>query len=161
MNSLYVNNFALGRDDSVRKLYSNCHNSTMASLVKRDVSHLGINFDYVEDVKIMKLDDYVQKNNIASIDFIKIDVEGFEYDVLHGAKNALKNGIIKNIQFEFGECNIDTKVFFKDLYNLLTEYGFSMYRILPSGYLYKINGYNEHLECFVCANYFCTKERDI
>lgn len=41
-------------------------------------------------VPLFSVDDYVQKINIKSIDFIKIDVEGGELDVLKGAVGAIE-----------------------------------------------------------------------
>ena len=40
-------------------------------------------------VKCRKLDSFVYKNNITKIDFIKIDVEGSEFDVLKGSIKSL------------------------------------------------------------------------
>ncbi len=43
-----------------------------------------------KEIQIETLDNFVQKQGISRIDFIKMDVEGFEYFVLQGGKNALK-----------------------------------------------------------------------
>lgn len=43
-----------------------------------------------ETIYLMRLDDYVKKNKIEKIDFIKIDVDGYEYEVLKGAKEILE-----------------------------------------------------------------------
>ena len=37
------------------------------------------------------LDSYVERNNIKKINLIKIDVDGFEYKIMKGAKQTLKN----------------------------------------------------------------------
>jgi FkbM family methyltransferase len=46
------------------------------------------------------LDEFIEKNNIARIDILKIDVQGAETRVLDGAKNALKDGRIALIYSE-------------------------------------------------------------
>jgi FkbM family methyltransferase len=48
-------------------------------------------------VKIICLDDWIRSNNINQINLIKIDVEGFELEVLKGAEKTLKS--IKPILF--------------------------------------------------------------
>jgi FkbM family methyltransferase len=46
------------------------------------------------------LDDFVQSRQIENIDVLKIDVEGFELEVLKGSKRLLNSGAIKMIIFE-------------------------------------------------------------
>jgi FkbM family methyltransferase len=43
------------------------------------------------DVAVTTIDNFVQEKNINRLDFIKIDVEGAEYDTLQGAVHTLKN----------------------------------------------------------------------
>lgn len=52
-------------------------------------------------VKTVSLDAYCQRNNISKIDVLKIDVQGFEIEVLHGCRYLIKNRAIDNIIFEF------------------------------------------------------------
>ena len=70
------------------------------------------------------LDSFLKKNKIKSIDILKIDVEGSEYELLKGAKNALKKEKIKIILTEI----IDKKNLYaqkeKKILNLLKERNF-------------------------------------
>ncbi len=43
-----------------------------------------------ETVEQIKLDDFIKKNNIKKIDFIKVDIEGAERYFLEGAKETIK-----------------------------------------------------------------------
>lgn len=48
------------------------------------------------EVEVQTLDSFVSQHSINYIDYLKIDVEGSEYEVLEGAKNTLpKIGVIK------------------------------------------------------------------
>lgn len=49
-------------------------------------------------LRVETLDSYVQKTGIQRIDFLKVDVEGFDFKVLLGAKKALK--ITRFLQYE-------------------------------------------------------------
>lgn len=43
------------------------------------------------EVRIVSLDNFVKKNRIEKVDFIKADIEGFERNMLRGAKETLRN----------------------------------------------------------------------
>ena len=55
-----------------------------------------------EVVKETTLDAYCKKNNIKRIDLLKIDTEGFELNVLEGAKEMIKENGISMIYAEVG-----------------------------------------------------------
>lgn len=57
---------------------------------------------YLNTIKVQTLtvDQFSKDNNIDRIDFMKIDVEGFEFEVLKGASEMLASGNIKLILFE-------------------------------------------------------------
>jgi len=70
------------------------------------------------------LDSFLKKNKIKSIEILKIDIEGSEYDLLKGAKTALKKNKIKIILIEI----IDKKNLYdkkeKKIFNLLKKRNF-------------------------------------
>jgi len=152
-DKVILNNKGLGKEAGTFPFYTNSPCSGVASLTKRNLDHLGIDFDYSEDVLIDTLDEYCLANNIKEIDLLKLDVEGHELDVLQGSKEMLKRKMIKMVSFEFGGCNIDTRTFLRDFYYLLNEFDYSLYRITPSGYFYPLNKYSEKLEQFRTTNF--------
>ena len=54
-------------------------------------------------VQTITIDSFLKKNKIKSIDILKIDIEGSEYELLLGAKNSLKKNRVKIILVEIIE----------------------------------------------------------
>ena len=89
------------------------------------------------------LDEFCSNYKIDCIDFLKIDTEGHEIDVLKGGLQMINEGKIKIIQFEFNEMNIISRVFLKDFYHILKDYRIyrlSEKRLIP---LFQYNSTNE------------------
>jgi len=148
-------NFGLGSKDADMTLFSNNKRSGLSSLYQRNLEHVDMKMDHVESVKIKSLDSFCDEHNIPRINFLKIDVEGYEMEVLSGSKNRLNSGAIDFIQFEFGGCNIDSRTYFKDFYYLLKD-KYKIYRIVKDG-LYPIDKYKEIYEAFNTTNYLAEK----
>ncbi len=71
----------------------------------------GLSYHSVDtaEIELVRGDDFMEQQGIESIDLLKLDLEGAEYDALLGFENALKKGKIRMVQFEFGYINITTK----------------------------------------------------
>ncbi len=109
-------------------IYLSDLNSQHASLYKEVFSDLHKDKNITSlKIELDSLDDFCIKNNINKIDFLKIDTEGHEFDVLKGSIKMINKGKIKIIQFEFNEMNIISRVFLKDFYQLLKNY--KIYRL--------------------------------
>lgn len=106
-----------------------------------------------EEVELDTIDHYCRENNIFNIQLLKLDVEGNEFSCLKGAKGMLKDHLISNIQFEFGNSNIHSRVFFKDIFDLLDGFDYDIYRLVKNG-LVPIRKYHHSLEIFYTTNYF-------
>jgi FkbM family methyltransferase len=89
-------------------------------------------------VKLETLDN-VLREMADRICFVKIDVEGYEFNVLRGATDLLAMKSLKGILLEFNAMNVDARVFFKDFRGLLPS--FQPYRILPGGRLLRLKAY--------------------
>lgn len=150
--NVVLNNFGISDERGKGVLYYDMETSGLASLYKRQLDYFKIDFSKSEKVQIETLDGYCEKNHIEKIDFLKLDIEGNEWNALQGGQKLLGKGCIGAIQIEFGGCNIDSRTYFRDFWNLLHE-DYSAYRILKDG-LWEITNYTERLECFCNTNYF-------
>ena len=61
-----------------------------------------------ENVNVISLDIFCKNNNIKKIDLIKIDVEGFEKEVIEGGYKTIQDIKPKYIQIEYGLHQIFT-----------------------------------------------------
>jgi len=85
-----------------------------------------------EPVSVMRVSDIVSAYSIQQIDFIKIDTEGYEFEVIKGFGDSRP----KFIQFEFNIYHLYRKYTLLDITLLLPRYRF--YRLLPHD-IVKIN----------------------
>jgi FkbM family methyltransferase len=99
-------------------------------------------------VRLVKGDQYMVENKVKYIDFLKIDIEGMEYDALIGFLANLKSNTIQAIQFEYGEFNIHSEKMLKHFYELLTEYHIG--KLYPNHI--EFQGWHHDLENFKPAN---------
>jgi len=66
---------------------------------------------------------------------------------------------IKLIQFEFGEPNIGSRIFFKDFWEMLTD-NFKIFRYTHFDQLIEVKQYSEYEEFFRFTNYLAVN-RDL
>jgi FkbM family methyltransferase len=141
----------MGGSNSEMRLFSNEKKSGLSSVYNRRLDHLNISLEDSEWITILTIDGFCHEKNIQYIDFLKLDVEGHEFEILNGAREMLQGKKIRFIQFEFGGCNIDSRTFFQDFFYLLTPC-YNLYRIVQDG-LYPINRYKEIYEVFTTTNF--------
>ena len=99
-----------------------------------------------EEIEAVRLDDYVQNQEIDKIDLVKIDVEGAEIDVINGMKNILREKkpiLILELVNELQKLkNMTTSDFKKMMHN---QFKYSSYIINDKGYLNNVSMDLEHL----------------
>ena len=123
---------ALGAEDGEVQMTGPLDFLGMASVVKRDLSSVGLATSPVATATMTRLDTFCNAHAIDRIDLLKIDTEGHELAVLKGAEGMLETSAIKAVQFEFGGTDIDSRVFLRDFLRLLSP-NYTLYRVLRDG----------------------------
>lgn len=113
-----------------------------------------------ETVRLRTLDSYCQELGIEVVDYLKIDVEGHELEVLKGGKRVLEQEEVRIIQFEYVGANIDARVLLKDIFEFLQGFGYAFYKIFPKE-LRRVDSYDQRLENFQYQNWIAAKGDDL
>ena len=129
---IVLENTALGAEDKIVefKQFQESSSSTIKKIDKESKYYKRkfrlINFLNNEQIykklqiKIFKLKDYIEKNNIEKIDFMKIDTEGYEFEILLGLESKIQ--LVNIIMFEHHFDNMIKKGYtFTDMNRLLTK----------------------------------------
>jgi FkbM family methyltransferase len=109
-------------------------------------------------IELVRGDDFMNENNIDFIDFLKLDIEGAEYDALTGFENCIKNSKVKAIQFEYGYINITTKKLLIDFYNFFEANDYIVGKIFPK--IVEFRKYNFIYEDFIGPNFIAVKKTE-
>jgi FkbM family methyltransferase len=114
-----INQIAISNKNGEAEFYFSPTNPAENSLVKAS--------DHVTKVPLMTLGEFFQRNNIQSVDLMKIDCEGSEYDLLYGAGDNLAK--VKKMVMEIHEPSyfgLSGKYTIADLIIYLEQKGFQV-----------------------------------
>ena len=121
-----MNGYCIGNIDGDIDIFIPQFSVGLSSVINRPVfNSLNQEINKI-NVKCIKLDTYCKENNIDTIDFIKIDVEGAEKLVFEGAINLLENKKIKCGIFEVGQTLYDAGTSGQEICDMLISYGYSI-----------------------------------
>ena len=140
LKNLYYNEIALCNKNGIENYNYNkffeSAGSSLSNIVKNDAKwnfsrKLIFKFLFINTENFIKykvptitLDNFVKKNKIKSIDILKIDIEGSEYELLKGSKNTLKLNKIKIILVEIIDKKNNYPKKEKQILNLLKKRNF-------------------------------------
>jgi FkbM family methyltransferase len=144
---------AMGRNPGMATLYSNDDGSPLASLYPHEQNGYpgvlrDVRLDTTIEVKVDTVDEFISRNEIASVEIMKIDTEGHEMDVMRGAAQSIHVGKIKLILFEFGMHDVESRHFFRDFWQFLTGRLYKMYFVDRDGKIHPIPRYEYRWERF-------------
>ena len=106
--NINVYNYAIGEKNEEKEIFINkidltntlsqINKNSLYLKIKNFISGKSNNTNNLKKVKVISLDNFCKINEIKKIDFLKIDVEGYEYKVLLGARDIIKN--VKYVMLE-------------------------------------------------------------
>jgi FkbM family methyltransferase len=134
-----LENVALGPEQCTKTMYCETANQAMSCSLLKPQKHLDyyphIKFESEKIINQNTLDNYVQEKNVNLnvYNFINMDVQGYELEVLKGSHNTLKlvDHIMTEINFEhlYENC-----VLADDLDSFLNQFGFKRLFTAPTEY---------------------------
>ena len=133
---IIVSNKAISNFNKVKKFLINKHDLT-SSLTPLNESNIYLKFKSLlfggnsmvvgsYNVKTIKLDDFITRNKVKSVDLLKIDTEGHEYQVLFGLGKQINK--VKAILIEFHNDKIYKKYDSKKIHRYLVKNNFELKR---------------------------------
>jgi FkbM family methyltransferase len=143
-------NVALGRATGEAQLFRFASDETNSLLQKAAGAE-----SYVADagalreagsvaVAVTTLDRLCEEQGVARIDLLKLDTQGYELEILHGAQRMLAAGAVGLIYAEV--CFVrsyQNQPLFQDVYSFLYERGYRLVALYESGFLthcYQVGG---------------------
>jgi len=107
---------------------------------------------------VMRGDEFLAREGIREVDFLKLDVEGAEHLVLRGLEELLRERRVRLVQFEYGRVNILTRFLLKDFYELFGGYGYLVGKLYPNHV--DLRDYDLADEDFLGPNYLACRPDD-
>jgi FkbM family methyltransferase len=127
---------ALGAAPGAARLRVHGAMSGLNTLAAQDVVWNGklLRADNIIEVPVTTLDAHAGAENLDRIDFLKIDVEGFELSVIRGARGLLRSGRVVRLLLEIGDltrtsAGVDPMEILAELESL----DYQLHRITPEG----------------------------
>lgn len=147
-------NCGVGKANEQKEIYisANSDASALASSMREIAAHY-LKADNVEKkiMEVVRLDSFFCEHKIEHVDFLKIDTEGFELDVLQGCGEYLTPSKIRMVQFEFNHTHVYRRQFLKDFHDLLHPKGYRLLRLSKNRW-HPLTPYNPEFEIFKYQN---------
>lgn len=154
----HLNNFGLGSVKEIRTLYKDSEITGSATLIKRKLQE---DMNIAEEVEIRDLPGYLYDKEISDIDFIKIDVEGWEYPIVTTLMPLLEKSKVDYIQFEITVNTIENGFNVSDFLDIFGKNNYKVFIVSPSGSLNFISSRDDLAHIYLSTNYLAISENAI
>ena len=123
LDNFYSHNFALGEENTKTKIF--LQSASVIHSLRDDLNKPSAEDTKSEDIEVKTIDYVINEVKTASMDLLKIDVEGYEIQVLEGARQSL---VEKKINFLYLETGLDDRFnSFQTLLDFLYPVGYLPY----------------------------------
>jgi FkbM family methyltransferase len=144
-NNIEILPVAVGNDHGFYSYYpaAKLGNQGVGSLIPDDKGDIRT-LEPVQ-VKMVRLNDFCEERGIKKVDFIKIDVEGFEFEVLKGSGNILSNNPNVLLMVELANENLKAMgTETNDIKQFMLDMKFRMYTATGRGRLRQVSMNEDH-----------------
>ncbi|MEP6260728.1 MAG: FkbM family methyltransferase [Gillisia sp.] len=144
VKNLNIWNYEVGSSTKSLILNENT-NQNMSSFLEIGKDGWG-SIEHKTPVPVITIDEFCEKQKITKIDVLKIDTQGFEFEVLKGTQKSMKENRIGLLYFEvtFIDMYKDLPLF-GELYNFAVNNGFELVAIYPIIYKKNLAGWTDVL----------------
>ncbi|AGA31107.1 FkbM family methyltransferase [Singulisphaera acidiphila] len=144
LNNLAINNLAavkvfpsaVGEALGTARLRVHREMSGLNTLADQEITwnRKPLSADEIIEVAITTLDAHAEAEGLDQIDFLKIDVEGFELGVIRGARGLLREKRVARIMLEVGDVTCDNAgIAPMEVLDELWSLGYQLHEISPNG----------------------------
>jgi FkbM family methyltransferase len=147
----HLHSLALAAHDGLLTLYADPRHSghtTAVAGVQPGVH--GLAQPELLELPAQRLDNFCAAMGVTAIDLLKLDVEGYEQQVLVGAQGLLAAAAIACIQLEYGRANLFSRTFIHD-YLRLYGASYRLGKLYPRGVIW-YEGYCAELDDLLGPN---------
>jgi FkbM family methyltransferase len=152
-----LNNFAMGDTVSSAEIFYDASGGSNSLFPQRYGGETYAS-ENVERVQISTIDRYCAEHGIEYVDFIKMDIEGYEPAAIRGAKDMMRAGKIGVIQFEYSYVFLDAGTSLLQLMKVVNEINpdYEFHKIYPDG-VRPVRTYRHTLDNFKTQNWALIK----
>ncbi|MEE3331377.1 MAG: FkbM family methyltransferase [Myxococcota bacterium] len=112
------------------------------------------------EVPVTTIEEYCSKAGIEHVDLLKIDAEGFDFEIILGAVSLLREARVGVLQFEYNHCWVESRRFLKDVFELASELDLAVAKLIPGGMeIFPV--WHTELERFIEGNYVLGKREHL
>jgi len=156
MGNIFSNNILLSNNEDIVDFYFYENLPVLSTMYRRnqEIEKRHSLNPLITKIKSVSIDKYCIKHNILHINFLKIDTEGCEFNVIRGAENMLNNKKIDFIQFEYGGCFQDASITLKEVHEYLSFRNYKIFKINNNNLL-EISEVTSDIEQYDYSNFFC------